>query len=554
MPLPLPRRSATLLALAVLAVLPQLRAQAALPEDRQAGAASVDVAQCRQWLGTLAGPEFAGRGTGQPGFELAANYVAAHFKALGLEARGENGSYFQHVPWTNSVVDPKQSSLRFHQEGREVLVVPVERLTGTCSSSFAASGDVVLVRPKLVTVEPEAKPGEPRRRRPSLTVQGLDGAELQGKVVLVQMPPASGDRMQAAMGRFAVLGELQGKSCAAILFLQRDPVQGGLRGRGGMARAGRNPAAAGAGRAPLNATLGGEDAVVLCQAANTTPEVHDGPAVLPLGLAAEVKVHVDDVPAPAMNVFAVLPGSDPKLRDEYVVVGSHLDHLGRSGEVVSPGADDDASGTTGVMAVAQMLARNPVRPARSTLFVCFSGEENGLVGSGYFAKNCPIPLASIVAELQMDMIGRDEEENAEGNRGELAEQNRNSLHLIGTEQLAPALHELCLAKNTAAKFDLEWDQEEMFGRSDHANFAKYGVPIAFFFTGLHRDYHQPTDTAEKIHYEKLLRVATYVYDIAFELAIRSDRPAVAPELWAKYRGKASKEPAAPLVAPAGDGK
>jgi Zn-dependent M28 family amino/carboxypeptidase len=236
------------------------------------------------------------------------------------------------------------------------------------------------------------------------------------------------------------------------------------------------------------------------------------------------------------------------------VVGSHLDHLGRSGEVVSPGADDDASGTTGVMAVAQMLARNPVRPARSTLFVCFSGEENGLVGSGYFAKNCPIPLASIVAELQMDMIGRDEEENAEGNRGELAEQNRNSLHLIGTEQLAPALHELCLAKNTAAKFDLEWDQEEMFGRSDHANFAKYGVPIAFFFTGLHRDYHQPTDTAEKIHYEKLLRVATYVYDIAFELAIRSDRPAVAPELWAKYRGKASKEPAAPLVAPAGDGK
>ena len=528
MPLPLPRRSATLLALAVLAVLPQLRAQAALPEDRQAGAASVDVAQCRQWLGTLAGPEFAGRGTGQPGFELAANYVAAHFKALGLEARGENGSYFQHVPWTNSVVDPKQSSLRFHQEGREVLVVPVERLTGTCSSSFAASGDVVLVRPKLVTVEPEAKPGEPRRRRPSLTVQGLDGAELQGKVVLVQMPPASGDRMQAAMGRFAVLGELQGKSCAAILFLQRDPVQGGLRGRGGMARAGRNPAAAGAGRAPLNATLGGEDAVVLCQAANTTPEVHDGPAVL--------------------------PGSDPKLRDEYVVVGSHLDHLGRSGEVVSPGADDDASGTTGVMAVAQMLARNPVRPARSTLFVCFSGEENGLVGSGYFAKNCPIPLASIVAELQMDMIGRDEEENAEGNRGELAEQNRNSLHLIGTEQLAPALHELCLAKNTAAKFDLEWDQEEMFGRSDHANFAKYGVPIAFFFTGLHRDYHQPTDTAEKIHYEKLLRVATYVYDIAFELAIRSDRPAVAPELWAKYRGKASKEPAAPLVAPAGDGK
>jgi len=266
-------------------------------------------------------------------------------------------------------------------------------------------------------------------------------------------------------------------------------------------------------------------------------------------LQGTVMVSMTETQAPAMNVWAVLPGSDPKLRDEYVVIGSHLDHLGRRGDSISPGADDDGSGTTGVMAVSTMFAKNPQRPARSILFVCFSGEESGLVGSGFFAQNCPIPLSSIVAELQMDMIGRDEEENVEGNKGEKAEDNKKSLHLIGTQKLAPALHELCIGKNEAAGFEIEYDQEGMFSRSDHANFARMGVPIAFFFTGLHRDYHRTTDTPDKIHYEKLLRVASYVYDIAFELATQPQRPLVDPELWKKYRGKGSEQPAAPLAEP-----
>lgn len=149
------------------------------------------------------------------------------------------------------------------------------------------------------------------------------------------------------------------------------------------------------------------------------------------------------------------------------------------------------------------------------------------------------------------MIGRCEEEARDGirqvNQGETAEQNKNSLHLVGTQKLAPALHALCLAKNATAGFDLEYDQESMFGRSDHANFARHGVPIAFFFTGLHRDYHQPTDTPDKIDYPKLLRVATYVYDIAYELATQPGRPQIDPELWQVYRGKAHDEPAAPQL-------
>ena len=559
-PVPTAAAAAVFLALATQAAL----AQAAtthlggkpLPQDRAAGATTVTVADCQKWLGTLASKEFEGRGTGQPGYEKAANYVADHFKVLGLEARGENGSYFQTVPWQMTAVVAAKTSIEFRRGETVLHTIPAERLLGTATANADATGSVVLLRPKLVPTQPaEGESGN--RRRGGLEVQGLAELDLKGKIVVVSMPPVGDGQpttgqtagvQQAAMARFTVARALQGKECAAVLYADTAPVQGGLRGRGGMGRGGGNRAAAGAARSPLDATFGGDDfAAVLKAVQRDVASLADLPVLTATDLTAHVRVAVEEKQAPAMNVFAVLPGSDPKLKDEYVVIGSHLDHLGKAGDVIRPGADDDGSGTTGVLAVAQMFAKNPTKPARSVLFVCFSGEESGLVGSAYFADHCPIPLASMVAELQMDMIGRDEEENSEGDKGELAENNRNSLHLIGTKKLAPALHELCMAKNQTAGFDLEWDQEGMFGRSDHANFARYGVPIAFFFTGLHKDYHQPTDTPEKINYPKLLRVATYVYDIGFELGTSSARPEVDPELWAKYRGKKGEMPAAPLA-------
>lgn len=539
--------------LSALLVAPLL-AQSPLAPDRSEGAAAVDVAMCKEWLGTLAGPGFEGRGTGQPGFEKAANYVADHFKALGLVARGENGTYFQHVPWQTTVVDTPGTKVEFRRGDEVVHTIPAEALLGTATTNVDLSGDVVLVRPTVTVDQPPADAPAGGNRRRSVTIGGITDLDLKGKVVLVQMPVVADARATAAQARFGAVRELQGKEAAAVMFVQTEPVQGGVRGRGGMGRGG-NRAAAGAARSPLDLSFGGADLVAVLTAGGLDPATLDAqPVLTALPLQAKVQVAVKETQAPAMNVFAVLPGSDPKLAAEYVVIGSHLDHLGRNGDTISPGADDDGSGTTGVMAVARMFAINPQKPARSILFVCFSGEENGLVGSRWFADHSPIPLSSIVAELQMDMIGRDEEENVEGNKGELAENNRNTLHLIGTQKLAPALHELCLAKNATAGFEIEYDQEGMFSRSDHANFARHGVPIAFFFTGLHRDYHRPTDTPDKIHYEKLLRIAVYVYDIAFELATMSGRPEVDPELWAKYRGKASEQPAAPLRQAGGDDK
>lgn len=511
-----------------------------LPADRRKGGASVTVEQCKQWLGTLASPEFEGRQTGNPGYQKAADFVAAHFRALGLQPRGQDGTYFQHVPWSMAKVDEEKTFVAFHKDGKEALRVPAARLVGNASASLSAQGDVVL----LVVPAPAAPAGGGRMRIPE--IPGLADLDVKDKVVVAYVKATAEQQGTAEAARLAVRMGLSGKQPASILFAFDEAPEGRLSGSTGASRRAGNPAVSGARRQPANLRFGGEDLASMLAAAGLDPQVLAGTAMTPaITLQAQVEIAITETQAPAMNVWAVLPGSDPLKKDEYVVVGSHLDHVGMRGGL-HPGADDDASGTTGVMAVAKMFAENDQKPARSILFVCFAGEEDGLIGSDFFAKNCPVPLSSIVGELQMDMIGRDEEENREGNRGEKAEDNRTTLHLVGTQKLAPALHALCLQKNETARFEIEYDQEGMFGRSDHANFAKFGVPIAFFFTGLHKDYHETTDTPDKIHFEKLLRVASYVYDIAFELGTQPGRPEVDPELWAKYRGKASQEPAAPL--------
>jgi Peptidase family M28 len=497
-----------------------------LPADRKQGGDAVSVEEAKKWLHHLAGPELAGRGTGQPGFQLAAEYVRDHFKALGLEP-GANGEWFQVMPWTAREPKVDATSVTF-EAGDKKLVVPGGRLSGSANASTSASGEAVL----LVWDEGE----------------DLEDADVQGKVVVITFPPtteaAEGRRARSnAMRRqFQAVRAVQGKGAAAIVFANKGAVGGGLVGSSGPGAG--NPAARARGRMPTTLTFGGEDFDGLMELTGLKELPPAG--VHALKAKASVEVVVEEKPAPAYNVCGLLKGSDPKLAAEYVVIGSHLDHLGRENGNVYPGADDDGSGTTGVMAVSQMFAKNGTKPARSVMFVCFCGEEKGLLGSRHFADNLPIPAESIVAELQMDMIGRDEEENMEGDVGELAENNRNTVHLIGTKQLAPALHELCLQRNEIAGLDIEWDQEGMFSRSDHANFARLGIPIAFFFTGLHRDYHQTTDTPDKIHYEKLLRIARWVYDIGFELGTQAGRPEIDPTLWEKYRGKGRATPAAPM--------
>jgi Zn-dependent M28 family amino/carboxypeptidase len=229
-------------------------------------------------------------------------------------------------------------------------------------------------------------------------------------------------------------------------------------------------------------------------------------------------------PSSAPNSVGILRGTDPALRDEYIVVSAHMDHVGVNGANVKDsiwnGADDDASGTAGVLALAEAFAQAP--PKRSMIFLTVSGEEHGLWGSNWFTSHPPVPIDKIVANLNLDMIGRNW---------------KDSIVVIGIEHsdLGETVARVSKAHRELGISTLPdpWPQENFFGRSDHYNFARRGVPAIFFFNGTHVDYHQPSDSPDKIDAEKEARIVRLIYHIALTVANATARPKWDPESYRK---------------------
>jgi hypothetical protein len=220
------------------------------------------------------------------------------------------------------------------------------------------------------------------------------------------------------------------------------------------------------------------------------------------------------------NVVGILPGSDPTLKDTYVVLSAHMDHVGvgapnAKGDSIYNGADDDASGTSAVLEVAQAFAALPAaqRPKRSIIFLAVSGEEKGLLGSGYFMEHPPVPAEKIVANINIDMIGRNHPDTVVA-----IGQDYSSLGPLA-QQVAKANPNLKLVVAP----DL-WPKEQLFFRSDHFNFAKKNIPAIFFTTGLHPDYHQPSDEVQTIDADKLSRIALLTFDLAKAIANAAQPP------------------------------
>ena len=224
---------------------------------------------------------------------------------------------------------------------------------------------------------------------------------------------------------------------------------------------------------------------------------------------------LDHDPNSAPNAVAILPGTDPALRDEYIVVSAHMDHVGVNSahpkDSIWNGADDDASGTAGVLALAEAFATAPTK--RSIIFLTVSGEEHGLWGSAWFAANPPVPIGKIVANLNLDMIGRNW---------------KDSIVVIGQEHsdLGATLMKVAAAHPELGITPIPdpWPQENFFGRSDHYNFARRGVPALFFFNGTHEDYHQPSDSPDKIDAEKESRIVKLIYHVGVAVANATARP------------------------------
>ena len=223
----------------------------------------------------------------------------------------------------------------------------------------------------------------------------------------------------------------------------------------------------------------------------------------------------------APNTIGILEGSDPELKNEYVVYSAHMDHIGiRSGaaDSISNGADDDASGTVGVLMLAAAYSQAETRPKRSILFITVSGEEKGLWGSAYFADNPTVPVNDMVANINIDMIGRNWADTivAIGKEHSDLGETLSRVNADHPELGMTAIDDL-------------WPEERFYFRSDHYNFASKGVPVLFFFNGVHDDYHQVSDEIDKIDTEKMSRIIQLLYYLGTEVANTPERPQWNPE-------------------------
>ena len=235
-----------------------------------------------------------------------------------------------------------------------------------------------------------------------------------------------------------------------------------------------------------------------------------------------IKVSVKKTAINTENILGLIEGTDKK--DEIVVLTAHYDHIGKEGDKIYYGADDDGSGTVALLEIAQAFSKavkDGIRPRRSILIMPVTAEEKGLMGSEYYTDKPVFPLANTVADLNIDMIGRLDEAHAT---------NENYVYIIGSNRLSTGLHKISEEANKKSvnieldyKFNSFDDPNRFYFRSDHYNFAKNKIPVIFYFSGVHADYHKPTDTVDKILFEKAAKITKLVFYTAWELANSEER-------------------------------
>lgn len=441
---------------------------------------SITPEQAKSFLAVLAGPQFKGRGTGQAGYTKAAHWIAGKVAEYGLEPRGEGGTYFQMLPMARLTLDPTDSALT----GPKNLKLPCDQRI-----SLDRFADQSLVNGKVTFLQLRGT-----------NVSLPEDLDLRDRVVVFVTDEANAGRapfLIARKGPALTLRVVDQPVASSSQLLRRDGRQRSVSASGTITRA-----AAG----ELLAAVDGE-------AAWLEPLQNDGQAVHSTDAEVALSLRIREESAAVPNVIAWLEGSDPQLRDEYIVIGAHLDHLGERSGNIYYGADDNGSGSTAILSIARALALNPQRPKRSVLFIWFAAEEMGLVGSRHYTDFPTLPLEKMVCMLNIDMVGRNEEKE-----GETAAENKQTLHLIGSQQGQTALHEIIQAANRHLNFTFEYDEESVFGRSDQASFYNKGIAVAFLFGGFHPDYHQPSDELARIDFDKIASAARLFYLTAFGAA------------------------------------
>jgi hypothetical protein len=452
-----------------------------VPERYRAGFDAITVEDAKSWLGFLAGPETLGRGTGQDGYQRAAEFMAEQFARYGLKPAGDNGTFFQNIKFERSRAVP--GSMSMSVEGANA------RADGSNLVITGLTEDLDLTGP-LVVIRADAR-----------NARLDDGTAVRGSVVMLLGAGASTLRQ-----RLGTMGP------AAVVTVGRvwEPEWQAQRA-GGQRPARRTP----------QVVLSQEGAQRLLGAVGSTEllktEAPETPILRSHGnVTLRAKFVREEVDVP--NVVAILEGSDPNLKHEVVGFSAHLDHLGAVNGEVYWGADDDGSGSTALIHVAKAFHTNPVKPRRSLMFFAFAAEEMGLVGSRYFVDNPTRPIEHFAALMNMDMVGRNFEAAEDK-----PEDNVQTICLVGSKRISTELHDAVIHANRFVNFTFRYDQEGVYTRSDHYSFARVGIPIAFLFSGFHPDYHRPTDTIDKINFEKLTNAAKLFYLTGMDVANRDQK-------------------------------
>ena len=480
---------------------PSLSAQLAV----ERAAATINGDDVRRRIGVIAADSMRGRYTPSPELEETAEWIASEFRSMGLRPGGDGGSFLQRYPIRVLALDPAESKARLGSSdlrfGRDVApaypaILPSTRLEG----------------PLLVVSGTGLETGPP------------EGITVTGKHVLI-VPPSGADVRTTAVAA-VVRSVLAAEPLAVWIASDRsnadwasaDNVE--LRRQHTVIGDPETLAALVVRDRVVRPVLDalGMDLAALRSRGGETVRWDDARSVS-VELEADVRILID---AGAPNVVGILPGSDPELRDEYVVFSAHMDHVGvgepdASGDSIYNGADDDASGTVTVVELAEAFASLETRPRRSLVFLTVSGEERGLWGSGWFVAHPPVPLEGMVADLNIDMVGRNWSDT-------IVAIGREHSDLGETLAYVNAQHpELGMTA-----IDDLWPAERFYMRSDHYRFARRGIPILFFFNGTHPDYHEPSDEVGKIDADKTARVGRLIFYLGLEVANRTARPAWDP--------------------------
>ena len=523
------------------------------------GARAIDEQDLKQWLTYLSSDQLQGRATYTEGLGLAAGYIASHLQQWGVEPAGDGGTYLQTV---------RVRGIR--TESRASITVSVNGETRTFKDGEGVTFPRQMGGKQTIDGKKVAFVGY-GLQIPAAELDDYTEGSPRGRIVVYLGPqgpstlPQGSYRLLGARGRNAVE-----KGAAAV-------IAPATMGRGRSTAPAAPPAAAtgrgGRGVAPVNAgdftTVQRYDNIITPQVTAQDEFFEFLFSGAPVKYAELKEKAAKQEPLPRFslegvkmtinvdadyqvvrtrltsNVVGIIEGTDPKLKDTYVAYGAHYDHTGfREGakpgeDAIYNGADDDGSGTVAIMAIAKAFATGP-KPKRSLLFVWHAGEESGLLGSRYMADHPVVgDIDKIVAQLNMDMVGRNQNDDAA---------NANMVLVVGSDRISTELHNINEEANAslARPLTLDYtmndpaDPQSIYTRSDHYSYAAKGIPIIFYFTGLHPDYHRPTDTVDKIVFDKLRRIAELAYETGWRVANADTAPAkdnLGPRAGKGHKGK-----------------